>query len=204
MRFACVLAAVIAVSCGPGGVQAQSSGNIVPAEFPPASYNGRQYVDSKGCAFIRAGMGSAVTWVPRMSRKRKHICGFKPTLSASARAKATAPRATAMPAPRPSSRPAAVATAMPRNRAPATNGPVGYVSSPRYRTGPVRVAPKHVYESQTAGTQGIFVPDGYTPIWEDDRLNPRRGHHTQDGKARMDLVWTDTVPRRLIGRETGR
>ena len=290
MRLASVLAtAAIVVSCGSGIAQAQIK-KSVPAEFPPASYTGRQYVDSTGCVFIRAGVDGAVNWVPRVTRGRQQVCGMQPTLSGTQIAAAQAPRATA-----PVTQPAPAAKAQPaRKPAPASTTTTLYRSAPppqpvapkpatapvvatapkpaakprrvvdsncanmspmsqqyinsttrytircgpqsaphvteratasanatiyqpgavpgnvsaTYRTGgtyagATRVAPKHVYANQKASTEGVYVPEGYVSVWEDDRLNTRRAHQTFAGKAQMEQRWTKTTPRRLIEPKVG-
>lgn len=55
--------------------------SFLPAEFPPADFEGNQYVDSNGCAFIRAGISGVTNWVPRMNRAREPLCGFQPTFA---------------------------------------------------------------------------------------------------------------------------
>jgi cell division septation protein DedD len=52
---------------------------IRPAELPPADYAGQQYVDSKGCMFVRAGTEGKVLWVPRVSREGVPVCGNPPS-----------------------------------------------------------------------------------------------------------------------------
>lgn len=73
------LAAIAGIS-GAAGLQAQTlRPTSPPAEFPPASFKGKQYVDSRGCIYVRAGIDGNVTWVPRVSRSRKQICGYEPS-----------------------------------------------------------------------------------------------------------------------------
>ncbi|MGR3631090.1 MAG: SPOR domain-containing protein [Limimaricola soesokkakensis] len=110
------LAASVAALAVAGPAMAQEA---IPAEFPPESYAANQYVDSEGCAFIRAGIGGMTNWIPRMSRSREPLCGFEPSLAAAAPAVAESrPAATPAPARRaeasPASRRATAAPVSPR------------------------------------------------------------------------------------------
>lgn len=328
-----------------------------PAEIPPASYAADTYVDSRGCVYIRAGFSGAVSWVPRVSRSRKVVCGAKPSLGVSARKgpeserhiapKASAPRVAA--APKPATRrvvepevrvatpapragfvprisprktvtpifgrktvatpfvPAAVAAPVapvaPAAVAPAqavtrtvrvtcpANASVSKVQMKNGQSIPVRCGPQQIepvtylvnhsngdqtrviaapaarmgsvaqmvpqYQAATAagsynpvptygsaeaaraaggvkikGYRGgypviaredvaalppgtrvapptypasnmkVAVPQGYKPAWSDDRLNTQRGVQTVEGMSQTRMVWTDTVPRRLVAATT--
>lgn len=99
-----------ALLCGAAtGVSAQGTGGV-PANIPPESFTGRQYVDNKGCVFVRAGFDGAVTWVPRVNRQRQQICGQTPTFGGTT--------AAAAPAPAPAPAPAATAPVVITNTAP--------------------------------------------------------------------------------------
>ena len=343
MKLTRVIASgVILASLGLGVVNAQSFSPMdSPAEFPPASYKGKQYVDSRGCVYIRAGVDGAVTWVPRVTRNREVICGFKPTFAEPVAGTAAAPKlgkdvvqiqpatepteepglfglpkrsatngnsaaATATAAPRTTtkkttakpattaatttttrpkttsaarstttaSRPATASTTTTTARKPAattstttattrTNARRTTTQAPRnagtlslcrdgvntykgmkVRCGPqadapytpgsgtptaqppvipyndqssslnrpapgtivragevaanVRVMPRHVYEANVVSQSSDSVPDGYRIAFDDGRLNRRRAEMTLAGKAQMDQVWTETLPRRLI------
>ncbi|TMV12886.1 SPOR domain-containing protein [Arenibacterium halophilum] len=119
-----------------------------PAEFPPASYTGKQYVDSKGCVYIRAGIDGSVTWVPRVTRQRKLLCGQVPSLSPDQLARAGS--APARPAP-----PDAVEITLTPGQATATPARPAATPAPAPRTpsaapeptviarpAPVRTAPR--------------------------------------------------------------
>ncbi|WP_134643046.1 SPOR domain-containing protein [Pseudaestuariivita atlantica] len=169
-----VVAAAVVAAMVAGGALAQSLNRAdEPAEFPPASYTGKQYVDSKGCVYIRAGIDGNTTWVPRVSRSRQHVCGQTPSLSGVQVAAAPAP------APEPS---VTVITIEPTPEipviAPAPKLAPRVVAKPRPKPAPkpqpVRVAkaaprvaaPKPVLVRPTMKTPVVVMPAGKGPCPE--------------------------------------
>lgn len=75
--------AFFAVVLGTAPLMAQDRDPYVPAELPPDSFEGVQYVDSTGCAFIRAGVSGETSWVPRFTEEREPVCGLPPTFAGS-------------------------------------------------------------------------------------------------------------------------
>lgn len=73
----------MAVFLGATSVLAQSVASVGgPAELPPAGYKGQQYVDSRGCVYLKAGLSGQVNWVLRVGRDRKPMCNQTPTFGA--------------------------------------------------------------------------------------------------------------------------
>lgn len=112
--FRVVSAALIAAVFSATLLAAQPLAKVSgPREQPPANYSANQYVDSAGCVFMRAGVGDAVSWVPRVSRDRRLVCGYPPSLPAAAAAAPTpepvVPEAIAAPADAPADVPAPAA-----------------------------------------------------------------------------------------------
>jgi hypothetical protein len=66
-----------------------------PANLPPAGFSGQQFVDNRGCLFLKAGFGGAVNWVPRVDRLHHPLCNFPPTFGAAVATAAPQPPAPA-------------------------------------------------------------------------------------------------------------
>ncbi len=171
-----------------------------PAEPPPATFTGTQYVDSQGCAFVRGDLDGATIWVPRMTSDRTPVCDLPPSIAVQPVAatatgselgveiEAAETTGTDEPALVPVASPLPTqpsASTVVESSAPVPTAPVPVPTrtapSPRIAatttSGPARVLPRHVYD-QRQNTLNFSVPSGYRAVWDDGRLNPRRTERT--------------------------
>ena len=150
---------------GPSAVQAQAFlSTEVPAEFPPASFRAAQYVDSRGCVYVRAGASGVVNWVPRINRQRQHICNAQPSLVAAAPAPAPArveiqPPQPMHPRMQPASAP--IMRVIAPATAPATAQRVGYAMGGAAIKSPRAVAP---FVQPAAPQRRVVVPAAPAPM----------------------------------------
>ena len=168
--FGALLAVVSAVPYRPAS--AQDALGADPVNLPPADFSGRQFVDNSGCVFVRAGVDGNVTWVPRVTRSRQHICGQRPSFGETAVAAApsapdrAAPRVAApsepaaSPSPEraaPRSRPATTAAspATPPRREPARSTRRAPASKPQAASPPRVMRRVPTTPSQGAGNRAM-------------------------------------------------
>ncbi len=78
-----LVAAGVVLLVGSTALNAQTRrGTMLPAETPSAEFADTQYVDSRGCAFVRAASNGQVAWLPLFDADRQPVCGLQPSAEA--------------------------------------------------------------------------------------------------------------------------
>jgi cell division septation protein DedD len=78
MLFRLLSLALWVGAAAPGAAQSVSDIGG-PANPPAAGFRGQQFVDNRGCVYMRAGYDGQTNWVPRVTFDRKAMCGYPPT-----------------------------------------------------------------------------------------------------------------------------
>lgn len=137
-----LIATAISICVAFGATSAFAQAGVLPAEIPPLTYKGNTYVDSAGCVFIRAGINGMPTWVPRLHRDKKQVCGYKPTVVAQSGPAAKKPSNVTVIQPTIVADAPAAAPKAPAARVTTTKKPVKTVASIKASTKTAAVAPK--------------------------------------------------------------
>jgi hypothetical protein len=187
MYLKLISVAVVAAVFGAASAEAQSVARVGgPANLPPAGFEGQQWVDSRGCVFLKAGYGGQVNWVPRVGRDRRAMCGYPPTgttraaIEVATEAEMAAPAAVADAAPAPRVM-AAVEPVVPRAQvvlrpAPVLADPVVLAPKLSARPAPyVEVAPSGGYEVVASSGPGAGQIGCYSSAPVAERVKTRNG-----------------------------
>jgi len=186
MYLKLISVAVVAAVFGAASAEAQSVARVGgPANLPPAGFEGQQWVDSRGCVFLKAGYGGQVNWVPRVGRDRRAMCGYPPTgttraaIEVATEAEMAAPVAEA--APRVMAAMEPVVPVTPRTSvalrpAPVLADPVVAAPKPSARPAPyVEVAPSGGYEVVASSGPGAGQIGCYSSAPVAERVKTRNG-----------------------------
>ncbi|EAQ15070.1 hypothetical protein BD830_1065 [Maritimibacter alkaliphilus HTCC2654] len=191
-KYASALAIAATMSAGAAQAVTLAQG-AKPRETPPAGYKGDVYVDSRGCAYARANVGSATNWVPRLSPNRGEVvCGLNPTFAAgNARGSVPAPIA-----PPPPGDVATAAAAAPAPSAPTTQTlrtPSPAPSPTNVSAAPVRPVETQPRQAAFQTTTGLFA-NLPTPSPAPEPSNLSAGRNTSSG---TDLAVAPSNNRRM-------
>ncbi|WP_300519390.1 SPOR domain-containing protein [Aliiroseovarius sp.] len=155
------IAAVAAILTTPGAEALTLAQGAQPAETPPSSYRADVYIDSRGCAYVRAGIDGRTSWVPRVTRDRKVVCGMAPTFARGTVAPTQAPTPTPASPSAPEPAPARIA----RSSMPAT-APAADPTAPaeELRDTPAADSVRTVYVACANPGDEMLVPAGRVRI----------------------------------------